>query len=41
VAIFIPMKVNFKTGNILKMTGYRPIIMRGKADVENVAVIHK
>jgi hypothetical protein len=35
------MKVKFKTVNILKVTGDRLIMMRGKADLENVAVIHK
>jgi hypothetical protein len=35
------MKVNFKTGNILKVTGDRLIMKKRKADLENVAVIHK
>jgi hypothetical protein len=37
----MPIKVNFKTGNVLKVTGDRLIMMKGKINLENVAIINK
>jgi hypothetical protein len=39
VTTLIPMKVNFKTRNILKVTDDRLIMMRGKVNLTNILVI--
>jgi ribosomal protein S19E (S16A) len=37
----VSMKINLKTGNIMKTTGGRFVKMKGKVNLENIAVIHK